>query len=389
MQSIRIFRTAQVAKTIGQDNRHSQAASFTQARTHACVLARQLQDSQADIKQLMAEVSDWQIVASKTTAQLQHRDLEVLLRPAIIECHAVHLLKTKQVCLLHPQQAIAHLCAMTINMRMNLRAMALQMQLIVLQCKSYAHTSAMSYPQWCYTAKFASDWLHVMFAQVSKLQQQLAKVMSHSSLAPEKEQQVLPCKAAAPAPGAADDIGHLHAQVQGVETIIATLRALVAEQEQQLMQQELQLQQQQSQQQPPGQYTQAAIKMLKQQLKQANLKTQQATEQLEKHKEHSTQLKQDVHQQKLQLEQEEELRVQAQAEAASSQKAHGRLAQQLEQAQAELSQQGSELDAKVYAASLSRLCAVLLPTCCMAACICSHAAGACSVSHLHDMEKPL
>ena len=193
-----------------------------------------------------------------------------------------------------------------------------------------------------------------MFAQVRQLQQQLAKVKVCSSLAPRKQQQALPSRAvASPLPvGAADDIGHLHAQVEGVETTIATLRALVAEQQQQLMQHEQQQQQQQqpqqqSHQQPAGQCTQAAIKMLKQQLKQANLKTQQVNEQLEKHKQLSTRLKQDVHKQKLQLEQEQQLRVRAQSEAVSSQKAHGQLAQQLEQAHAELSQQGSEQDAKV------------------------------------------
>ena len=71
----------QVAKHVTQDNKHSQAASFTQARTHACVLARQLQDSQADIKELMTEVAEWQKAASETAAQLQQRDAQVLLPP--------------------------------------------------------------------------------------------------------------------------------------------------------------------------------------------------------------------------------------------------------------------------------------------------------------------
>ena len=71
----------QVAKSLTHDNKHSQAASFTQARTHACVLARQLQDSQADIKELMAEVAGWQEAASQTAAQLQQRDDQVLLPP--------------------------------------------------------------------------------------------------------------------------------------------------------------------------------------------------------------------------------------------------------------------------------------------------------------------
>lgn len=74
----------QVAKSLTRDNKHSQAASFTQARTHACVLARQLQDSQADIKELMAEVAGWQEAASQTAAQLQQRDDQVLLpRPSL------------------------------------------------------------------------------------------------------------------------------------------------------------------------------------------------------------------------------------------------------------------------------------------------------------------
>lgn len=64
-----------------QDNKHSQAASFTQARTHACVLARQLQDSQADITELMAEVAERQKATSEIAAQLQQRDAQVLLPP--------------------------------------------------------------------------------------------------------------------------------------------------------------------------------------------------------------------------------------------------------------------------------------------------------------------
>lgn len=76
-----MFMMVQVAKQVTQDNKHSQAASFTQARTHACILARQLQDSQADIKELMAEVAEWQKAASETAAQLQQRDAQVLLPP--------------------------------------------------------------------------------------------------------------------------------------------------------------------------------------------------------------------------------------------------------------------------------------------------------------------
>ena len=69
----------QITNTITTDTKHTQAASFTQARTHACVLARQLQDSQQDIKELLSEVADWQRVASDTTAQLQLRDSQVRL----------------------------------------------------------------------------------------------------------------------------------------------------------------------------------------------------------------------------------------------------------------------------------------------------------------------
>lgn len=71
-------QTTQAANTLTQDNKHSRAASLTQARTHACVLAHQLQDSQADIKELMAEVVGWQKLASEAAAQLQHRDAQVL-----------------------------------------------------------------------------------------------------------------------------------------------------------------------------------------------------------------------------------------------------------------------------------------------------------------------
>ena len=151
---------------------------------------------------------------------------------------------------------------------------------------------------------------------------------------------------------ASDDIGHLHAEVENVETTIATLRALTFEQEQQLMQQQLQLQQQESQlqqqqQQPPEQCSQAAIKLLKQQLKHANLELKQMTEQLEKQKEQSMQLKRGVHERSVQLEKEQRLAVTAQAEAASSHKAHARVAQQLEEARAELSRQDSERHSKV------------------------------------------
>ena len=69
---------AQMARAITQDNKHSQALSFTRARTHACVLARQLQDSQTDIKELMIDVANWQKIASDTTAQLQQQETQVL-----------------------------------------------------------------------------------------------------------------------------------------------------------------------------------------------------------------------------------------------------------------------------------------------------------------------
>ena len=80
----------QITRTITHDNKHSQAASFTKARTHACVLARQLQDSQGDIKELLTEVADWQKVASETTAQLQQRDLQV----SVEQCSCTQLVQT-------------------------------------------------------------------------------------------------------------------------------------------------------------------------------------------------------------------------------------------------------------------------------------------------------
>ena len=83
----------QITKIITGDNRHSQAASFTQARTHACVLARQLQDSQQDIKELLLEAGHWQKVASDATAQLEHRDSQVMLLSITCLCaHAFHIL---------------------------------------------------------------------------------------------------------------------------------------------------------------------------------------------------------------------------------------------------------------------------------------------------------
>lgn len=76
----------QITREITND-KHSQAASFTQARTHACVLARQLQDSQRDIKELVIEVADWQKVASETTAQLQQRDTQVTSQRVLLHSY--------------------------------------------------------------------------------------------------------------------------------------------------------------------------------------------------------------------------------------------------------------------------------------------------------------
>ena len=73
-----LFNGMQITRMILHDTKHTQAASFTQARTHACVLARQLEDSQNDIKELLAEVADWQKVASESTAELLQRDGQVL-----------------------------------------------------------------------------------------------------------------------------------------------------------------------------------------------------------------------------------------------------------------------------------------------------------------------
>lgn len=104
--------------------------------------------------------------------------------------------------------------------------------------------------------------------QVINLTQQLANGKPHSA---KSRQQPLHDSQAAPGFAAtADDIGHLHAQVEGVGTTTTTLRALASEPEQQLLRQQLQLQelQQQQQQQPPEQCHAAALKLLKQQLKQ-------------------------------------------------------------------------------------------------------------------------
>lgn len=193
---------------------------------------------------------------------------------------------------------------------------------------------------------WTADW------QVSNLTQQLAKGKPHS--AKNRQQPLLVSQDATGTAATADDIGHLHAQVEDVETTIANLRALASQQEQQLLQQRLQLQElklqqqrSQQQQQPPEQCHAAALKLLKQQLKHANLERKQVADQLEKQREQSMQLNRDVHERSLQLEKERQLAASAQAEATSRQTAHARLAQQLEEARAELSQQHSERHSKV------------------------------------------
>lgn len=114
-------------------------------------------------------------------------------------------------------------------------------------------------------------------------------------------------------------------------------RAVVAEQEQHIKQQDqIQLQQQQ----PSDQYGQAALNLLKQQLKTVKVQLKQATAQLQEHRDQALQMKR-------QLSEQKEQAVQAQAGAEFVQKAHDRLAQQLDKAQAELSQQGANLSTKV------------------------------------------
>lgn len=115
-------------------------------------------------------------------------------------------------------------------------------------------------------------------------------------------------------------------------------RAVVAQQEQQIKEQD---QIQQQQQQPPSDlYSQAALNLLKQQLKTVKVQLKQATAQLQEHRDQALQMKRGLSEQKEQA-------VQAQAGAESVQRAHDRLAQQLEKAQAELSQQGAGLSARV------------------------------------------
>lgn len=67
----------QGTQVVSQENKQIQAASFTQVRTHACVLARQLQDSQRDIQELILEVVNWQKLATEAALHLQQRDAEV------------------------------------------------------------------------------------------------------------------------------------------------------------------------------------------------------------------------------------------------------------------------------------------------------------------------
>lgn len=77
----------QGTKVVSQDNKNIQAASFTQARTHACVLARQLQDSQKDIQELLLEAASWQKLATEAAMHLQQRDAEVCNRhPGAMHC---------------------------------------------------------------------------------------------------------------------------------------------------------------------------------------------------------------------------------------------------------------------------------------------------------------
>lgn len=66
----------------------SSAASYTQARMHACLLARELQDSQQEIKGLVQEVQQWRQAAADSNLQLQQEHAEASLLPASLPCHA-------------------------------------------------------------------------------------------------------------------------------------------------------------------------------------------------------------------------------------------------------------------------------------------------------------
>lgn len=122
----------------------------------------------------------------------------------------------------------------------------------------------------------------------------------------------------------------------------------MAEQEHLLGQQDLELQQQQTQQQgQPEQCVQAGIKLMKQQLKAANVQLKQATNQVQEQKDGALQLKRELSVQRGQADKQRQLAVQAQADAASAEKAYARIAQQLEQAQLELNDMTSEQHSKV------------------------------------------
>ena len=69
----------------------SSAASYTQARVHACLLARELQDSQQEIKGLAHEVQQWRQAAADSHLQLQQEHAEASLLPTSLLCHAVPL----------------------------------------------------------------------------------------------------------------------------------------------------------------------------------------------------------------------------------------------------------------------------------------------------------
>ena len=67
------------------------AASYTQARMHACLLARELQDSQQEIKGLAQEVQQWRQAAASSRLQLQQEHTEASLLPANLLYHATPL----------------------------------------------------------------------------------------------------------------------------------------------------------------------------------------------------------------------------------------------------------------------------------------------------------
>ena len=69
----------------------SSAASYTQARMHACLLARELQDSQQEIKGLTQEVQQWRQAAADSHLQLQQEHAEASLLPARLLYHAAPL----------------------------------------------------------------------------------------------------------------------------------------------------------------------------------------------------------------------------------------------------------------------------------------------------------